>query len=212
MSLGAHVDILAALLAFFIAAASPGPATMAVAATSMARGRPAGLILGFGLSLGVCFWGVLTALGLGALMLAWAPALIILKIVGGLYLFYLAWMSAKDALTDNDTTPLAGRTAGGGALFRRGLVLNLLNPKAVLAWTAAIALGLPDEGAQSYLIAVVVLCSVMTVAIYAAYAMLFSLAAVRAAYSRVRRWCDALFAACFAAAGLRLIFWKTGST
>lgn len=203
--------LLAPLLAFFIAAASPGPATLATAATAMAGGRGAGMMLGLGLSLGIAFWGTLTAVGLGALILAWAPALIGLKIAGGLYLLYLAWKSAQGALAP-DSDAMEGRAVNGRNMILRGLMLNLMNPKAVLAWTAVIALGLPPQGAGAYLIAIVVLCALMAVAIYAGYALLFSAPPVRAAYARFRRWCEGLFALGFGLAGLRLILWRSPTT
>ena len=54
--------LIAPLIAFFIAAGSPGPATLACAGAAMTHGRAAGLALGVGLALGLSFWGALTAL------------------------------------------------------------------------------------------------------------------------------------------------------
>ncbi|MEO1491167.1 MAG: LysE family translocator [Pseudomonadota bacterium] len=201
---------LAPLLAFFIAAASPGPATLAVAATSMAQGRAAGLLLGIGLSVGLIFWGTLTAAGLGALIVAWAPALLVLKIAGGLYLLYLAWISARSALRTEPLDDMTQRTVKARNLVWRGIALNLMNPKAVLAWAAVIAVGLPSTEASGYLVTVVALCAVLSVVIYGTYAVLFSVGPVRMAYARGRRICEALFALGFAAAGLRLMFWRAG--
>lgn len=205
---GDAATLVAPLLAFFFAAASPGPATLAVSAISMEQGRRAGLILGLGLSLGVSFWGVLAAFGLGTLLIAWAPALIGLKVLGGLYLLYLAWISARSAMRTAGEASLAGASEAGRGLFWRGLALNLMNPKAILAWAAVMAIGLPPDGREVYLALVTALCAIMTLGIYAGYAVLFSMPPVRAAYLRGRRWCDAVFAAGFAVAGLRLLFWR----
>ncbi len=199
----------APLLAFFIAAASPGPATLAVAATSLAFGRRAGFVLGTGLAIGLIFWGALTAAGLGALITAWSPALILLKLAGGAYLLYLAWISARSALRPGPTDDPALRAIPARNLLWRGIALNLMNPKAVLAWAAVIAVGLSGPDTSGYLVTVVALCAVMSVLIYAAYALLFSIGPVRAAYTRGRRACEALFALGFAAAGVRLMFWRT---
>ena len=198
--------LIAPLIAFFIAAASPGPATLAVAATSMAHGLRPGLALGLGLTIGLSIWGALTALGLGALIVAWAPALIVLKVLGGLYLLYLAWMSAKSALTvsANPLTPARGSDRGRRMIWR-GFLLNLMNPKAVLAWTAVIALGKPDQGGIYAMILIVALCTLSGFLIYAAYALSFSAPPVSALYERGRRWFEGFFAIGFGLAGVKLI-------
>lgn len=48
-------SLLTIAIAFFIAAASPGPATLAVATVSMHAGRKSGLLFGAGLALGLAF-------------------------------------------------------------------------------------------------------------------------------------------------------------
>ncbi len=58
------------LLAAFVASSSPGPATLALAGTSMASGRAAGLALASGITTGSLIWSVAAAMGLGGLMLA----------------------------------------------------------------------------------------------------------------------------------------------
>lgn len=200
--------LIPSLLAFFVAAASPGPATLAVAATSMAQGLRPGLALGVGLTLGLSVWGIFTAIGLGALIITWAPALLVLKLLGGAYLLYLAWLSAKSAMIKGDANPLSNTPPEdqGRRMIWRGFLLNMMNPKAVLAWTAVIALGQLDEGGIYAMIAVVSLCSFSGLLIYSFYALSFSADQVSALYSRGRRWFDGFFAVGFGLAGLKLMF------
>ncbi|MEM7058024.1 MAG: LysE family translocator [Pseudomonadota bacterium] len=195
------------LLAFFVAAASPGPATLAVAATSMARGLWASLALGVGLTIGLSVWGILTAVGLGALIIAWAPALLLLKSLGGAYLLYLAWLSAKSALSADDPGALksAPEDGVGRRMIWRGFILNIMNPKAVLAWTAVIALGTPDQGGAFAMIVIVGLCTFCGLLIYWVYAASFSAPIASAVYMRGRRWIEGVFALGFGLAGLKLI-------
>ncbi|MFN3209782.1 MAG: LysE family translocator [Roseovarius sp.] len=192
--------LLTSVASFAFAAGSPGPATLAVAGTAMARGRRAGIAMALGLALGLAVWGILAGLGLGLLIGRFAPALVALKIVGAAYLFYLAAVSARSAMrprTDADT----GAAPDGAGMFRRGLLLNLSNPKAVLAWVAALALGGGDAGT-------VALCALVGLALYLFYATVFSLARVRAGYVRARRGIEAACAALFAMAGVRLMIWR----
>jgi threonine/homoserine/homoserine lactone efflux protein len=172
----------------------------------MARGRRDGLMLGAGLALGLALWGAVTAAGLGVLMLHWAPALLIIRIAGGVFLIWLAWKSAQSAVSSvrpaNDDAP----AARPGAMFLRGLLLNAMNPKAVLAWTAVIAIGLPAGAGAPKLWSIVAVCAVLGAVIYTLIAIGFSVPTVTVGYRRARRWLEAAFAGFFAYAGVRMIF------
>ena len=78
------------MVAGFIAAASPGPATMAIAATSMANGRKFGMAFAAGVNVGSLFWSVTAALGLSALMQANVWVFEAMRYFGALYLLFLA--------------------------------------------------------------------------------------------------------------------------
>ncbi len=199
-----EADIWTSLLAFLVAAASPGPATLAVSTTAMARGTRAALWAGLGLSLGLAFWGVVAAAGLGAVLTESATALFVLRLAGGAYLLYLAWLSARSAIAPRPehVPTLQGE---GGRLFGRGLLLNLTNPKAVLAWMAVLALGMQAGTGTAALLVTTAACAVLGGAIYAAYALAFARPAVRAVYRRARRGIEAVVAAFFGYAGLRLV-------
>lgn len=186
--------------AFFVAAASPGPATIAVATVSMSAGRADGLRFGAGLSLGLAFWGLIAATGLGAVLQASNHALAILKVLGGAYLLWLAFGAARSATRQGPHT-LVPRASG----FTRGLILNLSNPKAVLAWMATLALGLGSASSMWQVVAATGLCMALGFAIYAGYALAFSTPGAMAVYRKVRRWIDGAVAGLFALAGLGLI-------
>ncbi|MBW3095804.1 LysE family translocator [Pseudohoeflea coraliihabitans] len=196
------LSLFSVLAAFSVAAASPGPATLALATVAMADGRRRGLIYGAGLAAGLWFWGVVAATGLGAVLQASSGALIALKIFGSLYLFWLALQAARSSLAP------AVEQLGAvpvGALFTRGLILNLSNPKAVIAWMAALAMGLGSRGGLEELMVTTLACMVLGGWIYAGYALVFSLRGAMAGYRRWRRWISGLAAGLFAIAGLGLV-------
>src|SRR3546814_10495152 len=58
------------LAAALLASASPGPATLAIAGTSMKSGRKYGLTVAAGILTGSLIWSTAAAFGLGAAMLA----------------------------------------------------------------------------------------------------------------------------------------------
>lgn len=183
--------------AFALVAAAPGPANLAAATTAMARGLRAGTAMAAGLSLGLALWGVVAAVGLGAVLTAAPAAQIGLRLAGGAYLI---WLGVRALIS--------ARSPGGGPAplsaappFRAGLVLNLLNPKAVVAWMAVLSVA---EGGAS-LWPAVALCAAIGVANYLAWTAAFSRAPMMRAYTRWRRMVDAASGAIFAALGLGLI-------
>lgn len=188
--------------AFFVVAASPGPATLATATVSMSAGRHNGLIFGAGLSVGLAFWGLIAATGMGALLQASSITLITLKILGGAYLIWLACLSARSACQKKAEMSSVRLS---GSWFKRGLLLNLSNPKAVLAWMATLSLGVGDSHGIGQVIWATSLCVVLGFLIYSGYVLLFSTYGAMNFYARLRRWIDGVVAGLFALAGLSLL-------
>jgi threonine efflux protein len=206
-----HVNDLSfmpAVLTFFVAAATPGPATLAVSSTAMSRGVRPALLLGIGLAVGLAFWGVIAAAGLGALLLHSSSALTALRWFGGAYLLYLAWQSARSAIL-RPTNAGDDLESSDLSLIARGLLLNASNPKAVLAWVSVLALGTTSSSESSELAITTGLCSALGLAIYVAYALAFSQPVIRAAYRASRRAVDGLAAAFFGYSGIKLIASRT---
>ena len=187
---------------FFIVAASPGPATLAAATVSMTSGRRNGLHFGMGLSFGLAFWGVIAATGMGAMLQESTYALMALKVLGGAYLLWLALNAARSACRKSQ--PLTTRETHGD-WFQRGLILNLSNPKAVVAWMATLCLSVDDSNGFLQVATATSVCIAIGFLIYAGIAIAFSLPAAMERYSRLRRWIDGLVAGFFAIAGVGLI-------
>ncbi|RKT32914.1 threonine/homoserine/homoserine lactone efflux protein [Roseovarius halotolerans] len=196
------------LAAWLVAAGSPGPATLAISATSMGSGRAAGLALALGVACGSATWGVAAALGMSAVMLAHAWVFEVVRLAGAVYLIWLALKSLRRVLR-----PVTRRGAepAQGQLFLRGMLLHLTNPKAILAWGAIYALVLPGgAGAQTGAGAAHVwqwfaMLLGLSVTIFVGYAMLFSIGRVARGYARAQRAFDAVFAVLFGAAGVKLL-------
>ncbi len=126
------------LLAFFstamLLALAPGPDNLFVMAQSAQNGRAAGIFVTFGLCTGLVGHTVAVALGLAAVVRASALAFTVLKGAGALYLLHLAWQAWRaGGMADGDGQ--APRLSFG-ALYRRGIVMNLTNPKVSLFFLA----------------------------------------------------------------------------
>lgn len=128
--------MLTAILTFAAAAAlltiTPGLDSMYVLRTVVGSGRATGLIAGAGISLGVLAWGVATAVGLTALLLASPLAYELVQMIGAGYLFFVGarmlWRSRRRASQGVDADTVDLRVPPWRA-FHTGLLTNVLNPK-----------------------------------------------------------------------------------
>ncbi len=189
-------------LAFFIVAVAPGPATISNATVAMSHGRKAGFKYGLGLSFGLGFWGLIAASGMGAVLQGSIYLLMVLKVLGGLYLLWLAFLAGRSAWRSDTKSPVESNNQGW---FFRGLLLNLSNPKAVVAWMAALSVGLDsNDGIHAVAVATAV-CIGVGFAIYALYTILFSIGSMMRGYQRFRRRINGIVSGLFALAGLGLI-------
>ncbi len=192
--------------AFTLGMLSPGPNVLAVIGTSMSVDRRAGSALALGISAGSFLWALMTAVGLTALISAYASVLTIIKIAGGLYLLWLAYKAFRSALSPVDKIPLP--VPGDRrllAFFLRGLTVQMTNPKAALVWIAIMSLGLGHSATWLTALAIVAGTTLISVIGHQAYALAFSTRSVVAVYRRARRWIDAALGTFFALAGLKLL-------
>ena len=116
----------------------PGPLSLLMISNSLNYGlrRSYPAFLG-GVSASICLLSA-SALGLGALLLASEQLFSALKIVGALYLFYLAWQSWQQSRLPSDgaEVPQAAPVPRFRALFGRAFMLGASNPKDILFFAA----------------------------------------------------------------------------
>lgn len=196
------------LLAGFVAMASPGPATLAIAGASMSSGRRQGLALAAGVTTGSILWSMAAALGLGTIMVSNAWIFEMLRYVGAAYLVYLAVKSALSAFkSEKNIDPV---TVTGRAAYTKGLALHLTNPKAVLFFGSLYAIGIPANASIIDLALVVLALGILACVIFTGYAVLFSRPALVLAYRRSRRVFESIFALMFGMAGIKILTSRLG--
>ena len=126
------------LIAFFTAsvilALSPGPDNLFVLAQSAQKGRMAGLFVTLGLATGLIGHTVAVAFGLAAIVRASTLAFSILKFIGAAYLLYLAWQAFRAGVAERSKEK--AQVLSGKNLYRRGIIMNLTNPKVSLFFLA----------------------------------------------------------------------------
>ncbi len=110
---------------------SPGPATLALAATGAVFGFRGGMPFLIGILSGLAVAIVLGSAGIVALFEAFPASRFFVQLCGGLYICYIALKIATAPVLATHETP--SRSA---PLFRDGFILNLLNPKAYATFLA----------------------------------------------------------------------------
>lgn len=122
---------------------TPGPNMAWLALVAATEGRRPGYAAVAGVALGLGLVGIAATFGLAALIAATPTLFQALRWGGILYLLWLAWDGWRDA--DGGGEDGGGDTTLARA-FRRGLVTNLLNPKAAVFYVAVLP-GFTDPGA-----------------------------------------------------------------
>lgn len=111
----------------------PGPDMFLLLNTGASESRRQALMTALGLALARAAHVCLAALGLAALLRSHPWAFELLSIAGGLYLAWLGWQLLCAPLTPPPTvSDIALRRGHWSAALKKGLLTNLLNPKALL--------------------------------------------------------------------------------
>ncbi|RCK46222.1 MULTISPECIES: LysE family translocator [Thalassospira] len=126
-------------LAVFIATLTPGPAIMLGITNSIRHGVRASVIGAFGCVTGTGLMGLLSALGLGALIMTSGTLFMIIHYVGAAYLIWLGikfWRESRLPAVENAITNSPKRTPGALRLYVQGFIVSASNPKAIAFFTA----------------------------------------------------------------------------
>ena len=124
------------ILGFTIAAAV-GPISLLVIRRTLAEGRVVGLVSGLGVATADGTYGAIAAFGLGAITDLLVGGQRLLGLVGGVFLLWLAWQTARAEPTEPAATP--ERRGGLAGAYLSTLGLTLTNPMTILSFAALFA-------------------------------------------------------------------------
>lgn len=127
-------SITAFIVASVLLAIVPGPDNIFVLTQSALYGKKSGVLVTLGLCTGLIFHTGAVALGVAAIIQTSIVAFTILKVIGALYLAYLAWQAFRASKTVLAASDSKLRT--NGALYRRGIIMNITNPKVSIFFLA----------------------------------------------------------------------------
>lgn len=128
-------NLLPFLTASVLLTLSPGPDIIYVLVQSLSNGVRAGILTTLGLISGIIIHTSLVAFGVSAILRESETVYLIIRILGACYLFYLAykvWTSEAEIRVH----PTSGIKSGDLSLFKRGFIMNVLNPKVTIFFLA----------------------------------------------------------------------------
>lgn len=189
----------------FVVVASPGTGVIYTLAVALGRGGVASVSAAFGCTLGILPHMAAAILGLAALMHTSAVLFQLVKFAGVVYLLWMAWSTLKErGLLDAE--PDRARISHA-AIIRRGVLLNILNPKLSIFFLAFLPQFVPaDAAAPTFtMIWLALIFMAMTSVVFVIYGLMAAQVRGRVLRSpSVMTWLRRTFAAAFALMGLRL--------
>jgi threonine/homoserine/homoserine lactone efflux protein len=193
---------LAFAFAAFILTITPGLDTALVLRTAASAGPRAAARTAAGILLGLFVWGIVTAVGIGALLKASLVAYRILQVAGALYLL---WLGVTMLLGRGTHAAQPDAPGDPGRLFARGLLTNLLNPKVGLFYATFLPQFIPAGANVTWTsIAYTTIHALEGVAWFAALILATRPLAAWLRRERVKRNLDRATGAVFVLAGARL--------
>ena len=125
------------LIAFIVSSSiltiSPGPDILYVISQSFLKGKKAAIVTSIGLTTGLLFHTFFVVVGLSLLIRENENIFLFLKFTGALYFIYLAIMVF---LKRNNKINFKSKELDNIDFFKKGLLMNLLNPKVSLFFIA----------------------------------------------------------------------------
>lgn len=188
---------------------SPGPNVLTTIALAMGSGRAAGMGSACGVGIGIGLWCLGMTLGINAVLTVLPGLQGLLTVAAVLLLLWFAWRYLRAAVAGYRAKAMRLPPASEGLHwrdgFRRALLVNAINPKALTSWLAVLGL-FPAATADAADIAL--LCAgacALSFGIHSAYTLAFSTPAAARAYLRAGWVLQASAAVLFTGFALRLV-------
>jgi len=196
------------LIAWSLAALTPGPAILCSMAQSTRYGFRSSLAGISGIQLGNVLFFVGIALGVGTLLATATTAFAILRFVGAIYLFYLGARIIRATFRRSNarTTQAPAAAPARRNLLLQGLLVQITNPKALLFVTALLPQFIEPHRPLLMQLAILLLATVVIDSVVlSSYAFLAQRGVQSFRASRLSAWLERVFGAALVFFGLRLL-------
>jgi RhtB (resistance to homoserine/threonine) family protein len=192
-----------------LAVMSPGPSFLITARTAVAQSRADGVRVALGLGVGTIVWVVAALLGLNVLFRAVPPLFMAMKVVGALFLLWIAFQIFRHAAAPISLDGLKGEAVANP--FMKGFLTQISNPKVAVFFGSIFIAMLPAQVPFWMTLALVVIVTCNEVWWYSVVALFFGSGRVRQFYLKTKKWIDRVTGLFLGALGLRLL-WAASET
>ena len=197
------------LITTLIVVLLPGTGVIYTLAAGLSHGARAAALAAFGCTLGIVPHVAASIAGLAALMHTSALAFEVLKYLGVLYLFYMAWQMWRDTGALAIAGPKPDSQYTPSRIIGAGILINLLNPKLTLFFLAFMPqfVDVGAVNASQDMLGLALVFMAVTFIVFVLYGVLAAQARDQVmSRPRVMAWVKRSFASAFGLMGLRLAF------
>lgn len=206
------LEFLTVAVVHLLAVASPGPDFAVVLRQALTQSRRNALFSSAGIGIGILLHVGYSLLGIGLIIQQSVMLFTVLKVVGALYLLWIAWHCLRARPGGVYVNAEGGKAQTGWAAFRLGFLTNVLNPKATLFFVSLFSVvihpGTPVLLQASYGLYMAIATGLWFVMV----SVFFTHPRVRRGFNRFGHWLDRLMGGVLVLlAGQLLLSTVTGS-
>lgn len=182
---------------------SPGPDMVLLTRTALAGGARNGVLMAAGIATGLMVHSSIAAMGVAVFLTGEGGLALALRLLAGCYLLFLAWQIMPKGQGNEVRQTEALEVPRP---YWRGLLCNLLNPKAALFLAAMMApfTAVSDSPQWPWILAAIIV--VQGGVLWSLWAVLLQRPGIRGMYQRSAKWIDRLFALALLVLGVSLFF------
>lgn len=142
-------ELIPFLTASILLTLSPGPDIIYVLVQGMTNGKKYGIVTALGLVSGIIVHTSLVAFGISAVIKQSETLFLLIRMLGAAYLFYLAWLvyRSNPRIEVNSSTVAVKKELA--SLYKKGFLMNVLNPKVAIFFLAFFPGFLWEPGANT---------------------------------------------------------------
>lgn len=186
------LEFLTVALVHLLAVASPGPDFAVMLRQALTQSRRNALLSATGIGLGILLHVGYSLLGIGLIIQQSIMLFTALKVIGALYLLWIAWHCLRAKPGGVHVEAQGGKVQTGWGAFRLGFLTNALNPKATLFFVSLFSVVI-NPGTPVLLQAGYGLYMALATGLwFAMVAVFFTQPRVRRAFNRFGHWLDRL--------------------
>ncbi|WP_166263396.1 LysE family translocator [Marinobacter caseinilyticus] len=175
-----------------LAVASPGPDLAIMIRQSLCQSRYHALLTASGIGVGILVHVTYSLLGIGLIIQQSLVMFSVLKVVGALYLTWIAWQCLRSKAGGLYVPTEPGPTQSAPGAFRLGFFTNALNPKATLFFVALFSVVISPGTPLAIQAGYGLYMATATGLWFSAVAVFFTLPHVRRGFARFGHWLDRL--------------------